>query len=120
MGAQSLARFTGGAHSDAVPTFLETLEGRPRTPPPAQQATAQGVRAPAGKTWETFEHDRMPMALRQQLDQLAQESFVDRGVNILVFGLPGTGVPGRIPSKACGVTCCCGCKRTPTPTPRTR
>ena len=48
-------------------------------------------RLPAGKTWETFEHDRMPLALRQQLDQLAQGSFVDRGVNVLAFGLPGTG-----------------------------
>ena len=29
-----------------------------------------------------------------------------------------TGVPGRTPSKACGATCCCGFKKTPTPTPR--
>ena len=29
-----------------------------------------------------------------------------------------TGVPGRIPSKACGARCCCGFKKTPTPTPR--
>ena len=33
----------------------------------------------------------MPLALRQQLDQLAQGSFVERGVNVLAFGLPGTG-----------------------------
>ena len=33
----------------------------------------------------------MPLSLRQQLDQLAQGSFVDRGVNVLAFGLPGTG-----------------------------
>ena len=46
---------------------------------------------PAGKTWETFEHDRVPLALRQQLDHLAQGSFVERGVNVLAFGLPGTG-----------------------------
>ena len=31
------------------------------------------------------------MAVRQQLDQLAQGSFVERGVNVLAFGLPGTG-----------------------------
>ena len=30
-------------------------------------------------------------ALRQQLDHLAQGSFVERGVNVLAFGLPGTG-----------------------------
>ena len=33
----------------------------------------------------------MPLALRQQLDRLAQVSFVERGVNVLAFGLPGTG-----------------------------
>ena len=31
------------------------------------------------------------LALRQQLDQLAQGSFVEHGVNVLAFGLPGTG-----------------------------
>ena len=46
---------------------------------------------PSGKTWETFEHGRLPLALLQQLDQLAQGDFVDRGVNVLAFGLPGTG-----------------------------
>ena len=48
-------------------------------------------RLPSGKTWETFEHHRIPLALRQQLDQLAQGSFVERGINVLAFGLPGTG-----------------------------
>ncbi len=48
-------------------------------------------RLPAGKTWEIFEHDRVPLALRQQLGELASGSFVDRGVNVLAFGLPGTG-----------------------------
>ena len=28
---------------------------------------------------------------RQQLDELADGSFVERGVNVLAFGLPGTG-----------------------------
>ena len=31
------------------------------------------------------------MALRQQLDELADGSFVERGFNVLAFGLPGTG-----------------------------
>ena len=32
----------------------------------------------------------MPLALRQQLGELSDGSFVDRGVNVLAFGLPGT------------------------------
>ena len=61
MGAQSVSRFTAAGHGDALSTFLEVLEqeaedrrqrriGRLRT----------SSRLPAGKTWETFEHDRVP------------------------------------------------------------
>ena len=46
---------------------------------------------PVGKTWDTFEHDRAPVRLRQQLERLAEGDFVERGVNVLAFGMPGTG-----------------------------
>ena len=46
---------------------------------------------PAGKSWETFEHDRASVKLRQQLQRLGEGDFVDRGVNVLAFALPGTG-----------------------------
>ncbi len=51
----------------------------------------QAPRLPSGKSWETFEHQRMPLALGQQLDHPAQGSFVEHGVDALAFGLPGTG-----------------------------
>ena len=91
-GAQSVDRFTEAGHGDALPTFLEVLEQeaddrRHRRINRLRQAS----RLPSGKTWETFEHHRMPLALRQQLDHLAQGSFVERGVNVLAFGLPCTG-----------------------------
>ena len=87
-----MSRFTAAGHGDTLETLLEVLEqeaedrrqrriGRLRT----------ASRLPAGKTWETFEHDRAPLALRQQLGELSDGSFVDRGVNVLAFGLPGTG-----------------------------
>ena len=92
MGARSVSRFTAAGHGDALPTFLEV---------PEEEAEDRGHRRisrlhkesklPSGKTWETFEHDRMPLALRQQMDRLARGSFVERGVNVLAFGLPGTG-----------------------------
>ena len=79
-------------HGDALSTFLEVLEqeaedrrhrriGRLRT----------ASRLPAGKTWETFEHDLVPLSLQQQLGELADGNFVERGVNVLAVGLPGTG-----------------------------
>ena len=92
MGAQSVARFTAAGHGDALPIFLEVLEQEAEDRRHWRiNRLRQGSRLPSGKTWETFEHNRVPQALRQQLDHLAQGSFVERGVNVLAFGLPGTG-----------------------------
>ena len=92
MGAQSVARFTAAGHGDALATFLEVLEQEAEDRRHRRiNRLRRESRLPSGKTWEIFEHDRMPLALRQQLDQLAQGSFIERGVNVLAFGLPGTG-----------------------------
>ena len=95
MGAQSVHRFTAAGHGDALATFLEVLEqeaeDRVRRRHRRINRLRRESRLPSGKTWETFEHHRVPLAQRQQLDQLAQGSFVERGVNVLAFGLPGTG-----------------------------
>ena len=92
VGAQSVARFTAAGHGAALATFLEVLEQEAEDRRHRRiNRLRRESRLPSGKTWETFEHDRVPLALRQQLDQLAQGSFVERGVNVLAFGLPGTG-----------------------------
>ena len=92
VGAQSVARFTAAGHGDALATFLEVLEQEAEDRRHRRiNRLRRESRLPSGKTWETFEHGRVPLALRQQLDQLAQGSFVERGVNVLAFGLPGTG-----------------------------
>ena len=92
MGTQSVARFTAAGHGEALPTFLEVLE---QEADDRRQRRIDRLRKmsplPSGKTWETFEHDRMPLSLRQQLDQLANGDFTEHGVNVLAFGLPGTG-----------------------------
>ena len=95
MGAQSVDRFTASGHGDALPIFLEVLEQEADDRRHRRiNRLRQSSRLPSGKTWETFEHHRMPLALRQQLDHLAQGSFVEHGVNVLAFGLPG-GFPAR-------------------------
>ena len=96
MGAQSVHRFTAAGHGDALATFLEVLEQEAEDRKQRRiNRLRRESRLPSGKTWETFEHNRVPLALRQQLDHLppflAQGSFVERGVNVLAFGLPGTG-----------------------------
>ena len=90
MGAKSVSRFT--AAGPALPTFLEVLEQEAEDRRQRRiSRLRKESRLPAGKTWETFEHDRVPLALLRQLGELAGGSFVERGMNVLAFGLPGTG-----------------------------
>ena len=92
LAAEMVGRFSDAGHAEALPTLMEVLE---------QEAEDRRIRRvdrlrrasklPAGKTWETFEHERAPVKLRQQLTSLAEGDFADRGVNVLAFGMPGTG-----------------------------
>ena len=48
-------------------------------------------RLPLGKTWETFNFDRLPLSVTRQLESLREGSFLDRRENVLIFGQPGAG-----------------------------
>ena len=90
MGAQSVARFTAAGHGGCP--LLEVLEQEAEDRRHRRiNRLRRESRLPSGKTWEIFEHDRMPLALRQQLGSWPRAGFVERGVNVLAFGLPGTG-----------------------------
>ena len=92
LAAETVGGFSDAGHADALAILLEVME---------QEAEDRRIRRvdrlrrasklPAGKTWDTFEHDRTPVQLRQQLNRLGVGDFVDRGVNVLAFGMPGTG-----------------------------
>ena len=87
-----MARCTAAGHGDAWSTFLEVLEQEAGDRRQRRIGRRRKVsKLPSGKTWETFEHDRMFLSLRQQLDQLANGGFTEHGINVLAFGLPGTG-----------------------------
>ena len=76
MGTQSVARFTGAGHGDALSTFLEVLEQEAEDRRHRRiNRLRQASRLPSGKTWETFEHHRMPLALRQQLGPFGPGQF---------------------------------------------
>ena len=90
--AETVSRFTAAGHGEALETLLEVLEQEAEDLRQRRIGRLRTVsRLPTAKTWETFEHDRVPLALRQQLGELAGGSFVERGVNVLAFGLLGTG-----------------------------
>ena len=46
---------------------------------------------PAGKTWDAVDHDRASVKLRQQLEMFGEGDFVDHGVSVPEFSMPGTG-----------------------------
>ncbi len=68
LAAETVGRFRDAGHADALPTLMEVLE---------QEAEDRRIRRvdrlrrasklPAGKTWDTFEHERAQVKLRQQL-----------------------------------------------------
>ena len=88
-----MPRFTAAGHGESpAPHFLRCWSRKQRNRRQRRIDRLRKVsRLPSGKTWETFEHDRMPLSLRQQLDQLANGDFTEHGINVLAFGLPGTG-----------------------------
>jgi DNA replication protein DnaC len=46
---------------------------------------------PTGKTMATLDQELLPVKVRRQLPTLIDGGFVDRGENLLAFGLPGRG-----------------------------
>ena len=73
--AAETVRFTDAGHADALPTLTRFGAGG------GGQATAGGQerasKLPAGKTWDTFELERAPVKLRQQLVRLAEGDFAE-------------------------------------------
>ena len=77
LASETVGRFSAAGHTDALLTLVEVLE---------QEAEGRRIRRvdrlrrasklPAGKTWETFEHDRASVNLRQQLQRLGEGNFV--------------------------------------------
>ncbi|MFN8469346.1 MAG: IS21-like element helper ATPase IstB [Caldilineaceae bacterium] len=51
----------------------------------------QEAHLPPGKTFATFNQQRLPLRIRRQLPLLMQGECLRQAENILIFGLPGTG-----------------------------
>jgi DNA replication protein DnaC len=90
--AEVVPRFQAADHEAALPTLAEVLELEASD---RQQRRVDRLRRaaklPAGKTWDTLDRTRLPVKLQQQMEELATGRFLDQAVNVLAFGLPGTG-----------------------------
>lgn len=55
------------------------------------QRLRNSSRLTPGKTLATLEQDRLPRPLMRQLHELMKGDFLEQSVNVLMFGLPGSG-----------------------------
>ena len=90
--AEVVSRFQASDHSAALTTLLEVFEleagdRRQRRVDRLRRA----AKLPVGKTWDLLDRTRFPIKLQQQLEELVTGRFLESAVNVLAFGLPGTG-----------------------------
>lgn len=90
--AELSQRLVGAGHHDALSTVHEVLcleqdDRQERRVDRLRRAS----KLPPGKTFDTFDDTALPRPLARQLRELATGAFVDQAINVLAFGLPGTG-----------------------------
>jgi DNA replication protein DnaC len=86
--AQMAAR--EGVSHEGYLLALSELEAAERTERRVARLMTES-RLPREKTLATFELDRLPAAARTQLASLRDGAFLDRAVNVIALGNPGTG-----------------------------
>ena len=90
--AELVHRLTQAGQEAALPLLLEIFEQEQEDR--SQRRVERLLRAsklPPGKTFSTFKEQRLPRPLAAKLRELARGAFLEQAVNVLAFGLPGTG-----------------------------
>ncbi|MCP4663812.1 MAG: ATP-binding protein [bacterium] len=90
--AELVRRVVEAGHEEALPVIHEVFEDERQDRWDRRVARLRHAsKLPAGKRLETFDMDRLPLPLARQLRELCRGDFAERAVNVLAFGLPGTG-----------------------------
>lgn len=90
--AELVRRLVEAGHEAALAVVSEVLESeREDRNGRRVDRLRHASQLPAAKTLATFELSRLPVPLARKLRDLARGGFVDTGMNVLAFGLPGTG-----------------------------
>jgi DNA replication protein DnaC len=89
---QMVPRLQDAGYEDALAVICEVLLSEQEDRHERRvQRLRRASRLPAGKTLAVLDQDRLPPPLTRKLRELTRGLFLDRAVNVLAFGLPGTG-----------------------------
>jgi len=92
VGAEAINQFHRAGHGEALSSLLEVLEMEAEDRSQRKVTRLRNAsKLPAGKLWGTLECDWLPAGLTRQLENLSAGDFLEDSMNILAFGLPGTG-----------------------------
>jgi DNA replication protein DnaC len=85
-------RLTDAGHDAALEVVAEVLQAEHEDRWERRiSRLRQASKLPPGKTFDTFDLDRLPIDLSRSLRDLARTYFLNGATNVLAFGLPGTG-----------------------------
>ncbi len=89
---EMVQRVRDAGHEEALPILLEVLraeaDGRKGR---RVERLRKASKLPIGKTLATLDMGRFPLELQRKIRELSTGDFRENAVNILAFGLPGTG-----------------------------
>jgi len=89
---EMVRRLRDAGHEQALPALCEVLraeaDGRKVR---RVERLRKASKLPLGKTMANFDMDRFPLDLQRKLRELTKGEFRENAVNVLAFGLPGTG-----------------------------
>lgn len=90
--AEIVPRLQQADQDAALPVLLEVFEQEQEDRRHRRVARLRRAsKLPPGKTLESFDQQRLSPTLGRKLNELARGEFLEQAVNVLAFGLPGTG-----------------------------
>jgi DNA replication protein DnaC len=90
--AELVARVQQAGQEDVLPLLLEVFEMEQEERQARRiERLRRAAKLPPGKNFAAFDDRRLPRPLARQLRELARGAFLEQAVNVLAFGLPGTG-----------------------------
>lgn len=90
--SEIVPRLTAAGHDELLPLLVDIFElERQDRDKRRVDRLRHASKLPPGKTFATFQQEHLPKILASKLRELARGDFLQRAVNVLAFGLPGTG-----------------------------